>query len=53
MERCEICQQLVPDDPGLSGCEGCGRLYCPACNSVQDSVCLECHDKGFTVEEEA
>lgn len=38
---CEVCGDPVEDD-ALCGCEKCGRMYGPCCNSIQDSICVEC-----------
>ena len=38
---CEICGDPV-EDGALCGCEKCGRMYGPCCNSVEDSICVEC-----------
>ena len=39
IEVCEIC-----GDPVLvrNGCEKCGRMFGPCCNSVEDGLCVEC-----------
>jgi len=39
---CEICGEPVEDADALCGCEKCGRLYGPCCNSIEDSICVEC-----------
>lgn len=39
---CEVCGDPVEDEDVLCGCEKCGRMYGPCCNSVVDSICLEC-----------
>jgi hypothetical protein len=38
---CEVCGGPV-EDGALCGCERCGRMYGPCCNSVEDSICVEC-----------
>ena len=39
---CEICGEPVENIAVLCGCEKCGRLYGPCCNSIKDSICVEC-----------
>lgn len=39
---CEVCGNTVKDVYDLCGCEKCGRMYGPCCNSVEDSLCMEC-----------
>lgn len=39
---CEVCKQPVDSEDQLCGCEECGRLFGPCCNSEQDSMCVEC-----------
>lgn len=41
--HCEVCEQLAAVD-ALTGCEDCGRLFGPCCNSIQDVYCV---DYGF------
>lgn len=38
---CEVCNQFCDADERC-GCERCGRMYGPCCNSVEDSICVEC-----------
>ncbi|HZT29447.1 MAG TPA: hypothetical protein VFA33_06170 [Bryobacteraceae bacterium] len=38
---CEICGQACDADERC-GCEKCGRMYGPCCNSLEDSICVEC-----------
>lgn len=40
IESCEICE--FPTAEGRIGCDLCGRLFGPCCNSVIDDVCVEC-----------
>lgn len=41
---CEVCNEAVEAEDGtfLSGCEKCGRLFGPCCNSVDPNYCIEC-----------
>jgi hypothetical protein len=39
---CEVCVEPVKSVYDLRGCEKCGRMYGPCCNSVEDSICVEC-----------
>ena len=39
---CEICEEVLDDDAHICGCEQCGRLFGPCCNSVEDDYCVEC-----------
>jgi hypothetical protein len=39
---CEVCGEPVKSVYDLCGCEKCGRMYGPWCNSVEDSICVEC-----------
>ena len=39
---CEVCEEAVAPDTQLCGCEFCGRLFAPCCNSEEDSCCVEC-----------
>lgn len=36
---CEICGEVAEF---LCGCNECGRMYGPCCNSIEDSICVEC-----------
>lgn len=42
-QQCEICEQMV-DMEKLSGCEKCGRMFGPCCNSMSPDICVECAD---------
>lgn len=37
---CEVCYEET--DKPLRGCELCGRLFGPCCNSDNNDVCVEC-----------
>ena len=39
---CEVCGEPVKDVYDLCGCDKCGRMYGLCCNSVLDSICVEC-----------
>ncbi len=39
---CEVCCDPVEDEDVLCGCDECGRMYGPCCNSIEDSLCVEC-----------
>ena len=39
---CGVCGEPVEHLDVLCGCEKCGRLYGPCCNSIEDSICVEC-----------
>jgi hypothetical protein len=41
MVKCEICGGMTPEGT-LSGCEKCGYMFCPECNSVEPDTCVEC-----------
>lgn len=41
-DRCEVCGDSSLD---LYGCNLCGRLFCPACNSDDADLCIECFEK--------
>ncbi len=41
-QTCEVCGEPVNSVDDLCGCEKCGRMYGPCCNSVEDSICVEC-----------
>ncbi len=40
---CQVCEQEV-DSSSLSTCHGCGKKYCPACQSTStdQKYCKEC-----------
>lgn len=38
--KCEVCGQKTNEI--RCGCETCGRLFAPCCNSVVDDLCVEC-----------
>lgn len=42
--KCEVCDEVLAGDDAeyRNGCEKCGRLFGPCCNSVDDSRCIEC-----------
>lgn len=40
---CEVCNEEVQSDYDLCGCEKCGRMYGPCCNSESDSICVDCN----------
>jgi hypothetical protein len=43
-EFCEICDEY-DSECGCVGCEGCGRMFCLRCASVEDpDLCCECGD---------
>lgn len=39
---CEVCCADVEDVYVLSGCDRCGRLFGPCCNSQDPDLCVEC-----------
>jgi len=39
---CEVCEEEMIGDPAVCGCEKCGRLFGPCCNSADDNLCVEC-----------
>jgi hypothetical protein len=39
---CEVCGEAVESDDVLCGCDKCGRMYGPCCNSIENSICMEC-----------
>ena len=41
MDQCEVCEEPAVDPVG---CEVCGRLFGPCCNSVVPDVCVHCVD---------
>lgn len=47
MKRCEVCNEPINTQSHsapvqLCGCEKCGRLFGPCCNSVAPNYCVEC-----------
>lgn len=38
---CEVCEEPCLE-LHLCGCEQCGKLYGPCCNSEQEDLCCEC-----------
>jgi hypothetical protein len=43
-ETCEICDEPLKEGELVCGCEKCGNLYGPCCNSVHDGICVECSE---------
>jgi protein-arginine kinase activator protein McsA len=45
--RCEVCNTTFDEAfaSKLCGCEHCGRLFAPCCNSVDDDLCTECYEQ--------
>ena len=41
-KRCEVCNGPLDDEYDLLGCDRCGRMYGPCCNTEQEGVCIEC-----------
>lgn len=40
LEKCEVCNS--EEHEYLCGCEGCGRMFGPCCNSMADDECVDC-----------
>lgn len=39
---CEVCDEQLLEGALYCGCEKCGRMYGPCCNSIEDGVCIQC-----------
>ena len=39
---CEVCDEPVSDATDLCGCNDCGKLFGPCCNSDDPDLCSEC-----------
>jgi len=40
--KCEVCGGLVDGEYELIGCEKCGKMFGPCCNSQEDGICVQC-----------
>lgn len=48
-DKCQLCEER---DDNLSGCEQCGRMFCPGCASgYLADYCQECCDSQESAEE--
>lgn len=41
---CEVCEEIVEGGKltDCTGCQFCGRMFGPCCNSQEDGTCVEC-----------
>lgn len=41
---CEVCEKPIEggDAAKRIGCQFCGRIFGPCCNSLEDGTCVEC-----------
>ena len=40
--KCEVCEEPVKEETDLYGCDKCGRLFGPCCNSDDGNLCGDC-----------
>jgi hypothetical protein len=42
--ECEVCDELIEGGAmtARTGCQLCGRMFGPCCNSQEDGTCVEC-----------
>jgi hypothetical protein len=45
-KECEVCDGEIEEDEQLCGCDICGRLFGPCCNSDNDNLCVECREEA-------
>ena len=40
--KCEVCGEPAKKAEDRFCCEKCGRAFGPCCNSMQDTICIDC-----------